>query len=127
MTRVVRRCALLVPVGALLLMAFSATPARSEDDPSIYHRYLMKGSIVEVSDGSVYLCIGTHDGAAKGQELDVVRVSRASGGGPKAPPTFKRQTVGRVRIDEVVDEHFARATVISGSAEKGDIVELEKK
>lgn len=31
-----------------------------------------------------------------------------------------------MRIDAVVDEHFAEATVIEGKAEKGDIVELEK-
>lgn len=53
MIRVLRSFTMLFPVGALLMLVFSATPAWSVDDPSIYHRYLMKGSIVDVSDGSV--------------------------------------------------------------------------
>jgi hypothetical protein len=31
---------------------------------------------------------------------------------------------GKIKIAEIIDEHFARATVISGKAEKDDIVEL---
>lgn len=95
-------------------------------EPGIYHRYFMKGSIVEASEAGIYLCIGTHDGATAGQELDVFHVSHVSAG-PKGAIKLKREKVGRVRIDEVVDEHFATATVIEGKAEKGDIVELEEK
>lgn len=124
MIRVARKHTSWLAAGLLMGLAALSTPVAADDAPSFYHRYLMKGSILEVSDGSVYLCIGTHDGAEKGQELDVVQVSRS--GGPKQPPAFKRKTVGRVRIEEVVDEHFARAVVVSGTAEKGDIVELEK-
>ncbi len=80
----------------------------------------MKGSIVDTSDSDVYLCIGSEDGATVGQELDVYRIIRIT----RARPTFERQHIGKIKITEIVDEHFAKATVISGKAEKNDIVEL---
>ena len=87
---------------------------------AVYHGLLMKGSIIEASDSEVYLCIGSKDGASVGQELDVYKVIRVT----RARPTFRREHTGKVRIIEIVDEHFARATVIFGKAEKDDIVEL---
>ncbi len=87
---------------------------------TVYHGFFMKGSIVEASDSSIYLCIGSKDGAAVGQELDVYKVIRVR----RATPTFERVLTGRVKITEIIDEHFARATVVSGKAEKDDIVEL---
>jgi hypothetical protein len=86
----------------------------------VYHGFLMKGSIIETSDSDVYLCIGSKDGASVGQELDVYKVIRVT----RARPTFRPEHTGKVKITEIMDEHFARATVISGKAEKNDIVEL---
>ncbi len=85
-----------------------------------YHKYLMKGSIIETYDSEIYLCIGTKDGAEVGQELDVYKIRTIS----KARSTFQRVHAGKVKITEIVDEHFAKAKVISGKAEKNDIVEL---
>ncbi len=111
-------------LGALALV--SALPVRAEEkEPSVYHRYLMKGSIIEKDGAALYLCIGTHDGAEVGQELDVVRVQRAPGGGKSGIVRFERKQVGRVRIEEITDEHFARAKLLSGKGEKGDLVELK--
>ena len=87
---------------------------------TVYHGYLMKGSIIEGSDSEVYLCIGSRDGASVGQELDVYKVIP----GMKATRTFRQQYTGKVKITEIIDEHFAKATIISGKAEKNDIVEL---
>jgi hypothetical protein len=87
---------------------------------TVYHGLLMKGSIIEASGSEVYLCIGSRDGASVGQELDVYRI-------PETKPEalhFRRVQTGKVRITEIIDEHFAKATVISGKAEKNDIVEL---
>jgi hypothetical protein len=87
---------------------------------TVYHGYLMKGSIIEASNSDVYLCIGSKDGASVGQELDVYRI-------PETKPEalhFTRVQTGKVRITEIIDEHFAKAKVISGRAEKNDIVEL---
>lgn len=80
----------------------------------------MKGSIIEAYDSEVYLCIGSKDGASVGQELDVYKIIKTKS---KGTP-FKRVLTGKVKITQIVDEHFAKATVISGKAEKDDIVEL---
>lgn len=88
-----------------------------------YHNVVMKGSIIETTDDGLFLCIGKKDGASVGQELDVYKISTTYQ--PKSPPIFKREKTGKVRITEIVDEHFAKATIISGKAEKHDVVELE--
>ncbi len=85
-----------------------------------YHKYIMRGSIIEASADGVYLCVGTRDDAKVGQELDVYKITRITA----ARPTFQRALVGKVKITEIIDEHMANAKVISGTAEKGDIVEL---
>ncbi len=87
---------------------------------TVYHGLVMKGSIVEASDSEVYLCIGSKDGASVGQELDVYKIIRVM----QTRTAFRRELVGKIKITEIVDEHFAKATVISGKAEKDDIVEL---
>jgi hypothetical protein len=95
------------------------------DEPTFQHRYLMRGAVLMSMGEEIHLCLGTADGAEVGQELDVVRVTRVRGSSPKSGPRFERQHVGRVRIEEVFDDHFALAKVVSGRARKGDLVELE--
>ncbi len=87
---------------------------------TVYHGFLMKGSIVEASNSDVYLCIGSKDGASVGQELDVYKITQRQSKATR----FRRVQTGKVKITEIIDEHFARATVISGKAEMNDIVEL---
>jgi hypothetical protein len=84
----------------------------------------MAGSVIESSAEGIYLCIGTAEGAAPGQVLDVVRVTRVRSGNPKQGVRFHREKVGKVKVDAIVDEHFAQATVVDGKVEKGDIVRL---
>jgi len=89
----------------------------------IYHAYLMKGNILEASDSDVYLCIGSKDGASVGQELNVYKVIM-NPQEPLARRASKGVQTGKVKITEIFDNRIAKATVISGKAEKGDIVEL---
>ena len=106
---------LILATFVIFLMSSCATMGQK-----VYHGFLMKGSIIETSDSEVYLCIGSKDGASVGQELDVYKILQTR---PKAT-LFRRVQTGKVKITEIVDEHFAKATVISGKAEKNDIVEL---
>ena len=108
----------LVYMGSFMLMVILLTSCATMG--TAYHKYIMKGSIIETSDDGVYLCIGTRDGAKVDQELDVYKIITIS----HARSTFQRVHVGKIKITEVVDEHFAKAKVISGKAEKNDIVEL---
>ena len=60
------------------------------------------------------------DGASLSQELDLYKVIQRQS---RTKP-FRRVHTGEVKITEIIDEHFAKATVISGKAEKNDIVKL---
>ena len=108
---------LILATFVIFLMASCATMGQK-----VYHGFLMKGSIIEASGSEVYLCIGSKDGASVGQELDVYKIVKTTS---KVTP-FKREHTGKVKITEIVDEHFAKATVISAKAEKNDIVELAR-
>ncbi|MEP7012600.1 MAG: hypothetical protein ABJC13_19940 [Acidobacteriota bacterium] len=111
----------------LIAVAALATPvvATGAGEPGIWHSVFMAGSVIESSSEGVYLCIGTPDGAKVGQALEVVRMIRDPGVNPKQGARFHPERVGSVRIDSIVDEHFAKATVTSGKARKGDIVRLK--
>ena len=111
--------AALLAVSTLL----AVSSARAES-PGIRHTVFMAGSVIEASDEGIYLCIGTAEGAAPGQVLDVVRVTRVRSGNPKQGIRFHREKVGKVKVEAIVDEHFAQATVLDGKVEKGDIVRL---
>jgi len=106
---------LILATFVIFLMSSCATMGQK-----VYHGFLMKGSIVETSDSEVYLCIGSKDGASVGQELEVYKILQRR----SKATLFRREHTGKVKITEIIDEHFAKATVISGKAEKNDIVEL---
>jgi hypothetical protein len=58
---------------------------------SLEHNVMMKGQVLDVTDNSAYLCIGSKDGAEVGQEYAVYKFSRAMNPNPKysAQPYFK--------------------------------------
>ncbi|MBX9728407.1 MAG: hypothetical protein K2X31_05825 [Sphingopyxis sp.] len=105
---------------ALVATAPLATGAAAQ---GIQHTFLMRGQIVDASQDSLVVCIGRADGAEPGQVLDVIRIS--SDPGPRAR-TFRRTPVGQVRIEHIVDDHFAHAVLVSGQAERHDLVELRR-
>lgn len=114
----------------ILLAAFLAFAVPAAVSPAaaqgMQHSLLMRGHIVDITDGVITLCIGSADGAAPGQVLDVARVVPASPA-PKSVPTFARRDIGHLRIESIVDEHFARASVVNGAPQVHDIVELRRK
>lgn len=110
----------MIVIWVTALAAFTATSAQN-----IGHAWFMRGSILEVNGKDVYLCVGKKDGATAGQEMDVVRFTR-SNPSPKVS-TFKRDTVGKIKIIEIVDEHMAKAQIVSGKAQTGDVAEKEMK
>lgn len=113
-------------IAALLVLSF-AIAAGCATAEAVRHQYIMRGQILDVTDGEAYLCIGSADGAQVGQELTVYRFTRAAptllkGGSP----AFQREPTGTVRITEIVNEHFARARVLTGRAEVNSVVELRR-
>jgi hypothetical protein len=103
---------------------FALTPALGSA-AEVWHRYIMRGQVVEMQGQAVILCVGTAEGARPGQVLTVVRFIGTPGASKGAPPVPRRDDVGAVRIDRVIDEHFAEATLVNGQARKFDLVELK--
>jgi len=86
-------------------------------EKQMYHGYLMKGSVIDANDSEIVICIGKKDGATVGQELDAYHINRSWAG-------YQKVYAGKIRIAEIIDEHFSKAKVQSGKVGKGDIVEL---
>lgn len=108
----------------VLLVVSLAGCSRME---SARHEILMKGQILEVTEHSAYLCIGSKDGAEVGDQFRVYRFMRAENPDSKdaAHPYYKREAVGKIKITEIVDEHMAKANILSGEAKPHDFVEIE--
>lgn len=103
--------------GALI----SAAPGIAQ---GMGHTWIMRGQIVALDKGSAVLCVGKADGARPAQILDVYRMTYRPGSPKSTAATYRRDRVGSVVIDEIVNEHFARAHVAEGVLAKNDIVEL---
>lgn len=108
----------LLRVSIVAAFAFVLSCA-SPGHPGAYHGILMRGQVVAVAGSEVYLCIGSSDGAKPGQKLRVYRITRHH-----RPGSFSREATGVVRIDSIVDEHFAKGTLVSGTATTNNMVEL---
>lgn len=89
------------------------------------HTFFMRGQVVKAAGPDVVVCIGKADGAQVGQTLKVVRVIERPGP-PKGTAQFDRRDVGRVTITQIIDDHFARASIASGDVKKHDLVELHR-
>ena len=109
---------------ALASVAFlGAMPASA----SIGHGFFMRGSIVADEPQGKVVCIGSEDGAAVGQVLDVFRtVVNPGPSGKGAGPSYRRVPAGHVRIDHIYNGHFAHVSVVYGSPSVNDIVELHR-
>ncbi|UXI66073.1 hypothetical protein [Tahibacter amnicola] len=113
-------------LGLLLFGLVAAATVTAADSSSPRHTFFMRGQIVELKDVKLVICTGRADGATVGQELDVVHHQRVSTG-PRGMGEYRREVVGKVRIDAIVDDHYAEATVISGKADQYDSVELAER
>lgn len=113
----------LAALAFVAAFAFSACAAAAGP----YHKYFMRGQVLELDGNSLTICIGDKDGAEIGQVLQVIRHVAQSGGSPKAGGhKFTREAVGTVRITTVFDEHYATAEVVDGKPNVHDTVELER-
>ncbi|MDX2300462.1 MAG: hypothetical protein NW204_12115 [Xanthomonadaceae bacterium] len=114
-----RRLVIAALSGLLLAGSVSAGP--------VYHRLVMQGQVLSVDGNSLVVCIGDGSGAQVGQELNLVRHVRDNVAPKAAGPGFHRESIGKVRIAKIFDEHYASAEVVQGEAKASDMVELEGK
>jgi hypothetical protein len=87
----------------------------------------MRGQVLDVTDGVAYLCIGSKEGAEVGQEYAVYRSVKEWNPGTKYRPfTYKRLETGKIRIEHIVDDHYATAEILSGDVKENDLAELSR-
>lgn len=91
-----------------------------------YHKNIMRGQVVKADNNSVVVCIGKDNGAKQGQVLNAYRIETVVAV-EEGEEAFVKRLVGSVKIESVIDEHFAKVTVVDGDVERYDIVELVDK
>lgn len=89
------------------------------------HNYVMRGQIISASDEGIFVCVGLNDGAKVGQILEAYRFVM-NDDNEEGADFFLKQETGQVRVEELVDEHFARVIVLEGEVKKHDIVLLNE-
>lgn len=102
---------------SLVLSACASSP--------FYHKNFMRGQVVKVDDKSAVVCIGTYKSSLVGKSLSVYRIDYVMGT-QEGDDGFQREYVGTLRIDAIIDEHFARATVTDGAISQNNVVELAR-
>lgn len=110
--------------AALIMLALPVGLPTTATAAGIGHTFIMRGSVVDVTDGKPTICVGKADGAKVGQTLDVIRMTTLPGA--RGGSGFRRENIGQIRITAIVDDHFATAAVVKGDVAKHDIVELRK-
>ena len=91
-----------------------------------YHEHMMSGQVVSVEGKSVVVCIGSVDGAQPGMVLEVFEVEY-TGSITEGNDNYSQKTVGEIRVDSIIDEHFARASIVKGNIEPNNVAELRGK
>jgi len=81
---------------------------------SLYHSAVARGQVVQISTSDVVVCIGKRDGAEPEQLLNVYRIELAKGVVEEGESIWQRVHVGKVKIERIIDDHFAKARVIEG-------------
>ena len=98
-------------MSALLLILLAAMGCATLETAG--HKYLMRGQVLEVKDGTAYLCLGSAEGAQVGQVFTVhryVNMGYQKGG----QPLYRIERVGTVKITDV-ETHMASANICNRS------------
>ena len=111
-------------LGTAMVLVLSLALATAANATDFTHKYVMRGQVLDVQDKTLVVCIGKEDGAEVGQVLNVVRHQRGPHKHKSATPDFVRKDIGKVRITSIIDEHYAKATVVDGNVKINDSVEL---
>ena len=88
------------------------------------HEYLMSGQVVSTNN-EVVVCVGEANGAEVGQILTAYRIV-ATYTNDEGADSYKKVDIGQVKIDKIINKHFAKVTVLKGEVKKHDMVQLNK-
>lgn len=111
-------------IPALSIIMFSMITSCATLDTA-RHKYIMRGQILESTNEEAFICIGSADGAEVGQEYKIYNFIKLPDTKSNRP-NYRKELKGKVLITEIVDEHYAKAKVLSGEARQNDVVELDR-
>lgn len=89
------------------------------------HEYLMSGQVVSTNNDSVVVCVGEANGAEVGQVLTAYRIV-TNDDWEEGATSFKKLDIGQVKINKIINDHFANVIVLKGDIKKHDMVQLNK-
>ena len=107
---------------ALVVFALVLTGCANSD---FSHNYLMRGQVVSASTNDIVVCVGLDDGAKVGQELTAYRFFENNNSG-EGDEIYEKRSVGKIKIEKIINGHYAKATVVEGKILKHDLVQLDK-
>ena len=93
----------------------------------VYHDYIMSGQVVTSKDKQVLVCVSDTDRLKEHEVFNVYRTVYDSSVTSEGESAYSRELVGKIRLGEKQDQHFAKAIVLSGDLIRYDMVELNKK
>lgn len=82
----------------------------------------MRGSVIRTSENTIVVCLGSDERIEPGTTFSVHRATY-SGSIDADTDSYSRENVGKIRILRPLNDHFARARIIDGEAEPGDMIE----
>ena len=108
----------------MVLVVFSVVLAGCANS-DFSHKYLMRGQVIASSSDNIVVCVGLDDGATVGQELIAYRFFETNFSG-EGDEIYERRNIGKVKIVKIINEHYAKVSVIEGNVKKHDMVQLNK-
>jgi hypothetical protein len=112
-------------ISKIIILAGFMTVLASCANSNFSHKYLMRGQVISASSNNIIICVGLDDGAKVGQELLAYRFFETNKIG-EGDDIYERRNIGKVKIEKIIGEHYAKVTAIEGNVKKHDMVQLNK-
>jgi hypothetical protein len=111
----------------LATLILIATALLSGCANSLYHDYVMSGQVASVKgDNTLLICVANTESLETGDVFNVYRTVMDKLVINEGETGYSREFVGKVRLGEKQDEHFASASVVTGEIYQHDMVEFDK-
>ena len=93
----------------------------------VYHDYIMSGQVVTAKGSELVVCVADTNNLEQNKVYDVYRAVYDDNVITEGESGYSREYVGKVRLGNTKDVHFANATIVSGQVMPNDIVEFNAK
>ena len=87
----------------------------------------MSGQVVTAKGSELVVCVADTSNLEQNKVYDVYRAVYDDNVITEGESGYSREYVGKVRLGNTKDEHFANATIVSGQVMPNDIVEFNAK